>query len=57
MDMYDPKDIGVGNDITALAPYFRLGLDLTRAQDEEAEKPWQIDQDLTDVQIPKYLGM
>ncbi|OJI79676.1 hypothetical protein ASPTUDRAFT_938937 [Aspergillus tubingensis CBS 134.48] len=55
MDMYDPKDIGVGNDITALAPYFRLGLDLTRAQDEEAEKPWQIDQDLTDVQIPKYL--
>ncbi|GLA86440.1 hypothetical protein AtubIFM56815_010705 [Aspergillus tubingensis] len=55
MYMYDPKDIGVGNDITALAPYFRLGLDLTRAQDEEAEKPWQIDQDLTDVQIPKYL--
>ncbi|PYH66995.1 uncharacterized protein BO88DRAFT_427589 [Aspergillus vadensis CBS 113365] len=55
MDMYDPKDIGEGNDITALAPYFRLGLDLTRAQDEEAEKPWQIDQDLTDVQIPEYL--
>ena len=57
MDTYDPKDIGVGNDMTALAPYFRLGLDLTRAQDEEAEKPWQIDQDLTDVQLPKNLGM
>ncbi|RAH58425.1 hypothetical protein BO85DRAFT_512522 [Aspergillus piperis CBS 112811] len=55
MDMYDPKDVGVGNDITALAPYFRLGLDLTRAQDEEAEKPWLIDQNLTDVQIPKNL--
>ncbi|OJZ85891.1 hypothetical protein ASPFODRAFT_33519 [Aspergillus luchuensis CBS 106.47] len=55
MDMYDPKDIGVGNDMTSLAPYFRLGLDLTRAQNEEAEKPWQTGQNLTDVQIPKNL--
>lgn len=57
MDMYDPKDIGVGNDMTSHAPYFRLGLDLTRAQNEEAEKPWQTGQNLTDVQIPEHLRM
>ena len=56
MDMHDPKDIQGENDMTALVPYFRLGLGLTRAQDEEAEKPWQIDPDLTDVQIPEHLG-
>ncbi|GJP89449.1 hypothetical protein CBS147320_1621 [Aspergillus niger] len=57
MDMHDPKGIqGQGEiDMTALVPYFRLGLGLTRAQGEEAEKPWQIDQDLTDVQIPEHL--
>ena len=54
MDIHDPKDIQGENDMAALVPYFRLGLGLTRAQDEEAEKPWQIDPDLTDPPETRY---
>ncbi|GKZ36289.1 hypothetical protein AbraIFM66950_007322 [Aspergillus brasiliensis] len=53
--MPDSKHIEADHDMNSLAPYFSLGLDLNRAQNEEAEEPWQIDQDLRDVQIPEHL--